>query len=72
MQQRRLTHPGALTAVCCCVSATATNRYKFGWNLKTDDLSLEYAYKALKFVAVKSPKDTIPRIGASFEHDWEL
>eukprot|EP00775_Hariotina_reticulata_P004888 gene4888-5133_t len=47
-------------------------KYKFGWNLKTDDLSLEYSYKALKFVAFKSPKDTIPRIGASFEHDWEL
>lgn len=23
-------------------------KYKFGWNLKTDDLALEYTYKALK------------------------
>lgn len=47
-------------------------KYKFGWNLKTDDLSLEYTYKALKFAALKSPGQNVPRVAASFEHDWEL
>eukprot|EP00878_Enallax_costatus_P047331 GHUV01057866.1.p1 GENE.GHUV01057866.1~~GHUV01057866.1.p1 ORF type:complete len:167 (-),score=25.09 GHUV01057866.1:214-714(-) len=27
-------------------------KYKFGWNLKTDDLTLEYTYKALKVCIV--------------------
>lgn len=47
-------------------------KYKFGWNLKTDDLSLEYGYKALKFVAFKSPNQPVPRVAASFEHDLEF
>lgn len=47
-------------------------KYKFGWNLKTDDLSLEYTYRALKFVALKSPKDNVPRVAASIEHDFEF
>lgn len=47
-------------------------KYKFGWNLKTDDVSLEYSYKALKFVAFKSPKQPVPRVAASIEHDFEF
>jgi hypothetical protein len=47
-------------------------KYKFGWNLKTDDLSLEYSYRALKFVAFKSPNQPVPRVAASFEHDLEF
>eukprot|EP00882_Tetradesmus_deserticola_P001783 GHRQ01001915.1.p1 GENE.GHRQ01001915.1~~GHRQ01001915.1.p1 ORF type:complete len:223 (+),score=125.11 GHRQ01001915.1:145-813(+) len=47
-------------------------KYKLGWNLKTDDLSLEYSYQALKFVAFKSPSQPVPRIAASFEHDLEF
>jgi hypothetical protein len=47
-------------------------KYKFGWNLKTDDVSLEYSYKALKFVAFKSPKQPVPRVAASIEHDFEV
>lgn len=47
-------------------------KYKFGWNLKTDDLSLEYTYKALKFVALKSPNMNVPRVAASIEHDFEF
>lgn len=47
-------------------------KYKVGWNLKTDDVSLEYSYKALKFVAFKSPKQPVPRVAASIEHDFEV
>jgi len=47
-------------------------KYKFGWNLKTDDLSLEYTYKALKFAAFKRPDQPIPRLAASVEHDFEF
>lgn len=43
-----------------------------GWNLKTDDLSLEYTYKALKFVAFKAPSQQVPRVAASIEHDFEF
>jgi hypothetical protein len=45
---------------------------QFGWNLKTDDLSLEYSYKALKLVALKQPDVAVPRLGISFEHDFEI
>eukprot|EP00879_Flechtneria_rotunda_P000684 GHRR01000801.1.p1 GENE.GHRR01000801.1~~GHRR01000801.1.p1 ORF type:complete len:224 (+),score=75.87 GHRR01000801.1:2107-2778(+) len=47
-------------------------KYKVGWNLKTDDMSLEYHYRALKFAALKSPTQNIPRIAASVEHDFEF
>lgn len=47
-------------------------KYKFGWNLKTDDLTLDYTYKYLKFVAFKSPKQNVPRVAASIEHDFEV
>jgi len=47
-------------------------KYKFGWNLKTDDLSLEYSYKALKLVALKRPDVAVPRLGISMEHDFEF
>jgi hypothetical protein len=39
---------------------------------QTDDVSLEYGYKALKFVAFKSPKQPVPRVAASIEHDFEV
>lgn len=28
-------------------------KYKFGWNLKTDDLTLEYSYRALKVMMLQ-------------------
>jgi hypothetical protein len=39
---------------------------------QTDDLSLEYAYKALKFAAFKRPNQPVPRVACSVEHDFEV
>lgn len=47
-------------------------KYKFGWNLKTDDLSLEYSYKYIRLLALKSPNQPVPRLAASLEHDFEV
>ena len=45
-------------------------KYKVGWNLKTDDVTIEYTIEGVRFLAHKRPQELTPLIGVSFERDF--
>jgi hypothetical protein len=45
---------------------------QFGWNLKTDDLSLEYNLRGVKLLALKRPALAVPTLALSVERDFEF
>jgi hypothetical protein len=47
-------------------------KYKVGWNLKTDDVTLEYSLQGFRVIAHKQPGVDIPMLGASFERDFSI
>jgi hypothetical protein len=42
-------------------------KVRMTWNLKTDDLTGEWQYQAVRFVAVKRPDVAIPTVGVAME-----
>lgn len=45
-------------------------KYKVGWNMKSDDVSVEYVSNSgAKAILLKSPKSNVPVVGVSFERD---
>ncbi|GBG00260.1 hypothetical protein Rsub_12904 [Raphidocelis subcapitata] len=47
-------------------------KYKVGWNLRTDDVTLEYTLEGVRFLAHKRPQELAPLIGVSFERDFSF
>lgn len=47
-------------------------KYKVGWNLKTDDVTIEYSYEGVRLLAQKRPQSNFPLLGVSFERDFSL
>lgn len=45
-------------------------KYRVGWNLKTDDVTVEYAIQGVRLLMHKQPNNNVPLLGASFERDF--
>jgi hypothetical protein len=54
-------------AVSRPVNGGKGGRVRLGWNLKTDDLTGEWQYQAVRVVAVKRPDVAVPTIGVALE-----
>ncbi|KAI8469571.1 MAG: hypothetical protein J3K34DRAFT_423236 [Monoraphidium minutum] len=47
-------------------------KYKVGWNLKTDDVTIEYVVEGVKLLVHKRPSVQVPMLGCSFERDFSF